>query len=153
MTGITSLVESSTVGALVDTLAALVKRRLNGKLMRVVLVQTLSVSCMFMWIIMAALCFSSVFDGLGAVHAIKTLFLGCWHLSPWGVQCTITCQIAYMTPPFGYNLFLMKARALKGVTLGDIYSSIIPVVILMLIGLVLVMVFPDIAMFLARVLL
>ena len=34
---------------------------------------------MFMWIIMGALCFSSVFDCLGAVHAIKTLFLDGWH--------------------------------------------------------------------------
>ena len=29
----------------------------------------------------------------------------------YGVLYTITCQIAYMTPPFGYNLFLMKAMA------------------------------------------
>jgi TRAP-type mannitol/chloroaromatic compound transport system permease large subunit len=27
------------------------------------------------------------------------------------VLYTITCQIAYMTPPFGYNLFLMRAMA------------------------------------------
>lgn len=124
------------------TLAALVKRRLNGKVMRVVPVQTLSVSCMFMWIIMAALCFSSVFDGLGAVYAIKTLgFDPIWY----GVLYTIPCQIACMTPPFSYNLLLMTAMAPKGVTLSDIYSSIIPMVILMRIGLVLVMVFPDIA--------
>ena len=194
MTGITSLVESSAVGALVATIAALVKGRLTAKVMRVVLVQTLSVSCMFMWIIMAALCFSSVFDGLGAVHAIKKLFIDGWNLSPWGVLIvmqlsylfmgmflddtamliivaplyiplvkalgfdpiwygvlyTITCQIAYMTPPFGYNLFLMKAMAPKGVTLNDIYASIVPMVIIMLVGLVLVMLFPDIAMFLPR---
>ena len=29
----------------------------------------------------------------------------------YGVLYTITCQIAYMTPPFGYNLFLMRAMA------------------------------------------
>ena len=149
---------------------------------------------MFMWVIMAALCFSSVFDGLGAVHAIKKLFLEGWHLSPWGVLIvmqlsyllmgmflddtamlvivaplyiplvkslgfdpiwygvlyTITCQIAYMTPPFGYNLFLMKAMAPKGVSLADIYSSIVPMVIIMVVGLILVMLFPDIAMYLPR---
>lgn len=75
LTGMASLVESSAVGALVATLAAYFKKRLTRKVMNVALVQTLSVSCMFMWIIMGALCFSSVFDGLGAVHAIKTLFL------------------------------------------------------------------------------
>ena len=32
----------------------------------------------------------------------------------YGVLYTITCQIAYMTPPFGYNLFLMRAMAPQG---------------------------------------
>jgi tripartite ATP-independent transporter DctM subunit len=192
--GVTSLVESSAAGALVSTLAAALKGRLTRKVMKVSLYQTMSVSCMFMWIIMAALCFSAVFDGLGAVHAIKNLFLGEWGLSPWGVLIvmqisflimgmflddtamlvivaplyiplvkalgfdpvwygvlyTMTCQIAYMTPPFGYNLFLMKAMAPKEVTLSDIYNSIGPFVAIMLLGLVLLMIFPDIAMFLPR---
>ncbi|MDR0882513.1 MAG: TRAP transporter large permease subunit [Candidatus Adiutrix sp.] len=195
--GVTSLVESSAAGALTATLAALFKGRLTHKVLRVSLIQTLSVSCMFMWIIMAALCFSAVFDGLGAVHAIKNLFLGEWGLSPWGVLMvmqlsfilmgmflddtamlvivaplyiplvkalgfdpiwygvlyTITCQIAYMTPPFGYNLFLMKAMAPKEVTLADIYASIVPFALIMLLGLVLVMVFPGIAMYLPNTLL
>ena len=33
--------------------------------------KTLGISCMFMWIILAALCFGAVFDGLGAVQAIE----------------------------------------------------------------------------------
>ena len=68
----------------------------------------------------------------------------------YGVLYTITCQIAYMTPPFGYNLFLMKAMAPKEITLADIYSSIVPFVGIMLVGLVLVMLFPGIAMYLPR---
>ena len=192
MIGFTSLVESSAVGAVAATCAALFKGRLNRKVMDSTLRKTLSVSCMFMWIILAALCFGAVFDGLGAVHAIETLFLEKWGLSPWGVLImmqvsyivmgmflddtamlvivaplyipliislgfnpvwygvlyTITCQIAYMTPPFGYNLFLMKAMAPKEITLIDIYSSIVPFVIIMLFGLALVMLFPQIAMWL-----
>jgi tripartite ATP-independent transporter DctM subunit len=192
--GVTSLVESSAVGATAATIAAFAKRRLNRKVMDDTLHKTLSVSCMFMWIILAALCFGSVFDGLGAVHAIEALFLDTWGLSPWGVLImmqvsyiimgmflddtamlvivaplyiplikalgfnpiwygvlyTITCQIAYMTPPFGYNLFLMKAMAPKDITLVDIYSSIIPFVIIMCIGLGVVMVFPDIALWLPQ---
>ena len=31
-----------------------------------------------------------------------------------------------MTPPFGYNLFLMRAMAPKEITMPDIYTSIIP---------------------------
>ena len=66
----------------------------------------------------------------------------------YGVLYTVTCQIAYMTPPFGYNLFLMKAMAPKEITLVDIYTSIVPFVIIMLIGLILVMMFPQIALWL-----
>ena len=45
----------------------------------------------------------------------------------YGVLYTITCQIAYMTPPFGYNLFLMRAMAPPEIGIRDIYSSITPV--------------------------
>jgi hypothetical protein len=154
--------------------------------------KTLGVSCMFMWIILAALCFGAVFDGLGAVHAIESLFLEEWNLSPWevlimmqlsyiimgmflddtamlvivaplyvplviglgfnpiwyGVLYTVTCQIAYMTPPFGYNLFLMRAMAPKEITLVDIYRSIIPFVLIMTLGLALIVLYPQIALWL-----
>jgi TRAP-type mannitol/chloroaromatic compound transport system permease large subunit len=64
------------------------------------------------------------------------------------VLYTITCQVAYMTPPFGYNLFLMRAMAPPEVTLGDIYRSIIPFVLVMITGLALVTAFPQIALWL-----
>ena len=66
----------------------------------------------------------------------------------YGVLYTITCQIAYMTPPFGYNLFLMRAMAPKEITLQDIYRSIIPFVLIMVFGLAIVMAFPEIATYL-----
>ena len=71
----------------------------------------------------------------------------------YGVLYTITCQIAYMTPPFGYNLFLMKAMAPKEITLIDIYRSIIPFGLVMLFGLVIMMMFPQIALWLPTTLL
>jgi len=192
MIGVTSLVESSAVGAAAATIAAIAKKRLTRKVMDTTLHMTLSVSCMFMWIILAALCFGAVFDGLGAVKAIEILFLEKWGLGPWevlimmqvsyilmgmflddtamlvivaplyipliismgfnpiwyGVLYTVTCQIAYMTPPFGYNLFLMKAMAPPEITLMDIYKSIVPFVLLMCVGLALIMMFPQIALWL-----
>ena len=66
----------------------------------------------------------------------------------YGILYTITTQIAYMTPPFGYNLFLMRAMAPPEIALRDIYGSILPFVILMIIALTLVMVFPQIALWL-----
>ena len=190
--GYTSLVESSAVGAISATLAALVRGRLTRRVMEETVRKTLGVSCMFMWIILAALCFGAVFDGLGAVRAIEGFFLERIGLGPWevlilmqlsfllmgtflddtamlvivaplyvplvkvlgfdliwyGVLYTITCQIAYMTPPFGYNLFLMRAMAPPEIGLGDIYRSIVPFVLVMVVALALVMIFPQIALWL-----
>jgi tripartite ATP-independent transporter DctM subunit len=190
--GVTSLVESSAVGAATATLVAWYKGRISRKVLEDTLRKSLSVSCMFMWVILAALAFGAVFDGLGAVKAIEILFLDEWGLEPWqvlvlmqltyilmgmflddtamliivaplyvpliislgfnaiwyGVLYTITCQIAYMTPPFGYNLFLMRAMAPPEITIVDIYRSIIPFVLIMILGLALVIIFPEIALWL-----
>ena len=83
--GIASLVECSAVGALAATIAAWFKGRLNFKVIEDVCKKTLGVSCMFMWIILAALSFGAVFDGIGATKAIESLFIERWNLSPWGV--------------------------------------------------------------------
>jgi TRAP-type mannitol/chloroaromatic compound transport system permease large subunit len=66
----------------------------------------------------------------------------------FGILYTITCQIAYITPPFGYNLFLMRAMAPPEVTLIDIYRSIMPFFLLMVLTIILLMVFPQIALWL-----
>lgn len=190
--GYTRLVESSVIGALAALVAAWIKGRLTWTVFETATRQTLLVSCMFMWIILAALAFGAVFDGLRAVDALKRIFLTDMGLSPWtllilmqlsylvmgtflddtamlvivaplyvplvaalgfdliwyGVLYTITCQIAYMTPPFGYNLFLMKAMAPPEVSLRDIYVSIFPFVGVMIVALGIVMAFPEIALWL-----
>jgi tripartite ATP-independent transporter DctM subunit len=190
--GVTSLVESSAVGAGMATLATFLRRRLTLSVIHETVRKSLSVSCMFMWVILAALAFSSVFDGLGAGDALQNLFLEQWNLSPWttlimmqvsflvmgmflddtamlvlvaplyipvvlklgfdpvwfGILYTVTVQIAYMTPPFGYNLFLMRAMSPPEIGLGDIYRSIVPFVLVMLVGLAMVMIFPQIALWL-----
>lgn len=193
--GFTSLVESSAVGATAATLAALVKRRLSWKIIYDTSRKTLEISCMFLWLILAALAFGAVFDGLGAARAIEKFFIGELHLDPWvvllmmmasfiimgiflddtamlvivaplyiplvkvlgfdliwfGVLYTITCQIAYITPPFGYNLFLMRALAPPEISLADIYRSIWPFVLIMIVTIGLVMLFPQMALWLPSV--
>lgn len=64
----------------------------------------------------------------------------------YGMLYTITTQIAYMTPPFGYNLFLMRVMAPPEITLRDIYRSIIPFVGVMILALAIIMCFPEIAL-------
>ena len=66
----------------------------------------------------------------------------------FGILYTITCQIAYITPPFGYNLFLMRAMAPPEITLIDIYRSIVPFFCMMVISVIIIMIFPQIALWL-----
>ena len=73
------------------------------------------------------------------IPLVDRLDLGIDDQMVWfGVLYTMTCQIAYITPPFGYNLFLMRALAPKEITLVDIYRSIWPFVIMMVVIIVLV---------------
>lgn len=69
--GWTSLVESSAIGALTAFVAAILKGRMTREVFENSVRNTLGISCMFMWIILAALGFGAVFDGLGAVRASK----------------------------------------------------------------------------------
>lgn len=190
--GYTSLVESSAVGATAATLAAAFKGRLSWKVIYETSHKTLAISCMFLWLILAALAFGAIFDGIGAVRAIEGLFITQWELTPWqvlimmmasfivmgmflddtamlvivaplyvplvkmlgfdliwfGILYTITCQIAYITPPFGYNLFLMRSLGPKEIGLVDIYRSIIPFVLMMIFTIALLMLFPQLALWL-----
>jgi TRAP-type mannitol/chloroaromatic compound transport system permease large subunit len=83
------------------------------------------------------------------IPLVKELDLGFNNQLIWfGVLYTVTCQIAYITPPFGYNLFLMRSLAPKEITLGDIYRSIWPFALIMMLTIVLLMVFPQIALWL-----
>jgi len=192
--GVTSLVESAAVGALASLVVTAFKGRLTLAFLEDCAKKTLAVSCMFLWIITAALAFGAVFDGLGAVKAVERLVIGQMHLEPWqvlvlmqlsflilgtflddtamlvivaplyiplvrklgfdpiwyGVLYTITCQIAYLTPPFGYNLFLMRAMAPPEIRLTDIYRSVAPFVAIMLVTLLIVGLFPQLALFLPK---
>lgn len=195
LSGTTSLVETSMVGALLALLAAWASGKLDRYVLEETTRNTLAVSAMFLWIILGALCFSAVYDGLGAIKAIENLLLHTWDLSPWwilsmmlfsfiilgmflddtamlvivaplyiplvkvlgfdliwfGILYTITCQIAYIVPPFGYNLFLMRAMAPPEITIVDIYRSIVPFFFMMVLTMIIIMIFPDIAMWLPDV--
>ncbi len=71
----------------------------------------------------------------------------------FAILLAVNLQTSFLTPPFGFALFYMKAVAPKSVKIQQIYAGIIPFVLLQLIGLGLVMAFPDIALWLPRVLL
>jgi len=63
----------------------------------------------------------------------------------FGILFIMNMNISYMTPPFGFNLFYLKAIVPPSITMGDIYRSVIPFTILECTGMLMVMFFPGIA--------
>ncbi len=63
----------------------------------------------------------------------------------FGILFIINMEIGYQTPPFGFNLFYLKGIVPPHITMGDIYQSVIPYTLVMLLGMVFVMIFPALA--------
>ncbi len=63
----------------------------------------------------------------------------------FGVLFIMNMNIAYMTPPFGFNLFYLKGIVPPSISMADIYRSVVPFVIMESTGIALVMIFPKIA--------
>jgi len=66
----------------------------------------------------------------------------------FGVLFIINAGMAYITPPFGFNLFYMKALVPPDMGMGELYRSVYPYVACQMVVLILVMFFPQIAMWL-----
>ena len=64
------------------------------------------------------------------------------------ILMVIGVMLGYITPPFGFNLFYLKAIVPPDITIGDIYRSVLPFIIIMLVGLIIVMIFPQLALWL-----
>lgn len=62
----------------------------------------------------------------------------------YGVIFVVNMEMAFLTPPFGSNLFYMRGVAPREVSMADIYRSITPFVILQAVGLILCITFPEI---------
>ena len=66
------------------------------------------------------------------------------------VLVAVNLQTSFLTPPFGFAIFYLKGIAPKGVQTLDIYRGIIPFVIIQVIGLALVIAFPEVSLWMAR---
>lgn len=62
----------------------------------------------------------------------------------FGILFVVNMQMAYITPPYGLNLFYMKAVAPKEVRLQDIYWGAVPFILIQAALLVVLMLFPSI---------
>jgi TRAP-type mannitol/chloroaromatic compound transport system permease large subunit len=62
----------------------------------------------------------------------------------------VNLQTSFMSPPFGATLFYMKGTVPPSITMAHIYRGIIPFVVLQVMGLIVAMAFPEIALWLPR---
>jgi len=62
------------------------------------------------------------------------------------ILMSVNLQTSFLTPPFGFALFYLKGIAPKEIKIQSIYKGIIPFVILQLIGLILVIWKPGLAL-------
>lgn len=63
----------------------------------------------------------------------------------------LNLQTSFLTPPFGYSLFYFKGVAPPEYTMPAIYKGILPFVVIQIVGLILMVVFPQIITWLPSV--
>ncbi|MCA3279293.1 MAG: TRAP transporter large permease subunit [Roseomonas sp.] len=61
----------------------------------------------------------------------------------FGVLFVVNMEMAFLTPPFGFNLFYMRSCVPPNISMGDIYRAVIPFIILQAVGLGIMMAFPE----------
>jgi len=88
-----------------------------------------------------------VFDAAGQVNPQLTKqAVLLW----FAILLSVNMQSAFLTPPFGFALFYMKATVPPEVTMMHIYRGIIPFVAIQLFAVVLCMFFPEVVLVLPR---
>ena len=192
--GITTVTESSAIGALGAIVVTLVYRRFSWRTLLDVVDHTWRLTSVIMWIFVSAILFGAIYQGLGAAQSFEMLLSGTIGQNPtmvvammigiyillgmvmddfamlivtaplflpvlasmginmvwFGVLYCVTVLVALMTPPFGFALFIMKGLVPKesGITMVDIYRSIIPFVLINVGLLVALLFFPQICLWL-----
>jgi len=68
---------------------------------------------------------------------------------PWvAVLIAVNLQTSFLTPPFGFALFYLKGVAPKSIKIQMVYKGIIPFVLLQLVGLITIILFPELVLWL-----
>ena len=62
----------------------------------------------------------------------------------FGLIFLLNLQMAYLTPPFGFNLFYLKSVISKDIKLTELYKAVVPFIGLQILALVLCIIFPQI---------
>ncbi|MDH3240334.1 MAG: TRAP transporter large permease subunit [Alphaproteobacteria bacterium] len=101
--------------------------------------------------IMLKLQFDGLFGLPGPVDGITDPQKAKETMQLWfGVVYMVNMQMSFLSPPFGYALFYLKSVAPPDITMAMIFKSALPFLILQAIGLALVIVFPQLVLWLPR---
>ncbi len=153
-THLTSMIFVILLGA---TTFSFVFRELNGDVYLADLVKNSNLSpAMFLLLVMIVVFIAGFF-----IDFIEIIFIIVPVVAPifqqmeinlvWiGILLAINLQASFLTPPFGFSLFYLKGVAPPEVTTQHLYRGIVPFVIIQLLFLLLVALFPDLALGLVR---
>lgn len=191
--GIATPTEAAGVGAFGSFLICIVYGRLTWKVITDACLDTMKISGLALWILVAATLFGVVYTSAGAQEMVmeivekvpvnRWLILGTMQImlllfgmfmddyaviticAPifipialflgfdpvwFAIVFILNMQVAYLTPPFGWALILMRGVAPPEIHTRDIWRSIPPFVAIQLIVLILTMIFPQLALWLPR---
>lgn len=190
-TGVATPTEAAAVGVFGATISAIVYRKLSWKNLTQAADETLKLSAMIFFIVIAAGCFAGLYGAIGGADFVKNTMVALpvgkygiligiqlvvivmgMFLEPvgitmisipifmpiiealgfdplwFGIIFVVNLEMSYLTPPVGMNLFFIKGVCPPEVTMGDIYRCVTPFVILQAVGLALIIIFPQIAVWL-----
>ncbi len=69
----------------------------------------------------------------------------------FGVLYLVNMQMSFLSPPFGYALFYLRGVAPKEIPMSDIFKSALPFLAIQLLGLTLLMLFPQLILWLPNI--
>lgn len=85
-------------------------------------------------------------DGVFGLPGVSPADVSLW----FGVVYMVNMQMAFLSPPFGYALFYLKSVAPPEISMGAIFRASVPFFIIQAIGLTLVVIFPEVILWLPR---
>ncbi len=87
------------------------------------------------------------FDGVFGLPGLAPEDVPLWY----GVIFMVNMQMAFLSPPFGYSLFYLKSVAPPQISMAMIFKAAVPFMLLQALGLFLCIIFPDIVVWLPRI--
>lgn len=70
----------------------------------------------------------------------------------WAIIFMVVLQMAFLTPPFGFAIFYLKSAVGDKVSIGKIYRATIPFILIQLLAAILLIIFPELAVWLPKLL-